>query len=49
MLDEETLQLVADGEIEPEDAEDFEELGDEVKQMVLDGEIDIDIAKEING
>ena len=48
MDDEDSLKLVADGEIEPEDAEDFEELDDEIQQMVLNGDIDMDEAKEIN-
>jgi hypothetical protein len=47
MDEEDILQLVADGELDPSEAEDFAELEDEVQDLVLSGELDIDEAMEI--
>ena len=47
MPDEETLQLIADGELDPSDYEDFEALDDEVKELVKDGEITVEEAIEM--
>ena len=49
MDDEEILQLVADGELDPSEIEDFKELDDEIQEMVVSGEIDMEDAMEING
>jgi hypothetical protein len=38
----ETLELVKDGVIEPNQVEDFEALDGEVQQLVADGDLDMD-------
>ena len=47
MDDEETLQLVSDGELDPSEIDDFKELDEEIQEMVIDGEIDMEEALEI--
>jgi len=49
MDDEEILQMVADGELDASEAEDFKELDDELQEMVSDGELDLEDAIELNG
>lgn len=46
---EEILQLVADGQLDPSDIEDFKELSDELQELVRDGDLSLDDAKEIGG
>ncbi len=41
MDDEEILQLVIDGDLDPSDVEDFKELDDEIQELIADGEIDM--------
>ena len=48
MPDEEILQLVKDGELDPSEIEDFKELDEEIQEMVVEGELDMDEAIEIN-
>lgn len=48
MDDEEILQLVADGELDHTEIEDFKELDEEIQDMVVNGEIELDDAMEIN-
>ena len=48
MDDEEILQLVTDGELDPSEIEDFKELDNEIQEMVVDGEIDMDDARDIS-
>jgi len=48
MDDEEILQLVADGELDPSEIEDFKELDDEIQEMVVSGEMDMDDAIEMS-
>jgi hypothetical protein len=48
MDDEEILQMVADGELDSSEIEDFKELSDELQELVANGEIDIDEAMELN-
>ena len=45
--DPETLKLIESGELDPEEAEDFENLDDDLKEMVLDGDIDLDEALDL--
>lgn len=45
MDDEEILQLVADGELDPEDIEDFKELNVDIQDMVADGYMTTDDAQ----
>ena len=47
MDDEEILQLVVDGELDPSEVEDFKELDEEIQEMVTDGELEVDEAMEI--
>jgi len=49
MDDEEILQLVANGELDPSQIEDFKNLSDELQTMMVDGEIDLEEALEIDG
>ena len=42
------LELVASGELEPDEIEDFKELSDELQEMVVSGEISLDDAMDIN-
>lgn len=49
MDDEEILELVANGEIDPSEISDFKDLDDELQDLVASGEIDLDDAKELNG
>ena len=37
MDDEEILQLVIDGDLDPSDVEDFKELDDEIQELIADG------------
>ncbi len=46
---EEILQLVADGELDPEDIEDFKELDEHIQERVADGELTMEEAREITG
>lgn len=39
MDDEDILELVADGELDPDQIDDFRELSDEAKELVTDGSI----------
>jgi hypothetical protein len=48
MDDEEILQMVADGELDSSEIEDFKELSDELQELVANGDIDIDEAMELN-
>ena len=41
MDDEEILQLVIDGDLDPNDVEDFKDLDDEIQELIADGEIDM--------
>lgn len=47
MDDEEILQLVADGELDPGDIEDFKELDTEIQELVADGDLDIDDVRDL--
>jgi len=47
MDDEEILELIANGDIEPEDVEDFENLEPELQEMVVSGELDIDEVRDL--
>jgi len=49
MDDEEILQMVADGELDPSEIDDFKDLDDELQEMVASGELDLDDAIELNG
>ncbi|MFA6458265.1 MAG: hypothetical protein WCV72_02640 [Patescibacteria group bacterium] len=49
MDDEEILELVADGELDPSQIDDFNNLNDELQTMVVDGELTMDEALEIDG
>jgi hypothetical protein len=49
MDDEEILQMVADGELDPSEIDDFKDLSDELQEMVVNGELDLDEAGEITG
>ena len=48
MDDEEILQMVADGELDADEVEDFKELSDEFQDMVSDGEIELEDAIELD-
>ncbi|MEK7540236.1 MAG: hypothetical protein AAB558_03240, partial [Patescibacteria group bacterium] len=41
------LQLVADGELDPGDIEDFKELDSEIQELVVNGDLDMDDAKDL--
>lgn len=45
MDDEEILQLVEDGTIEPDDISDFREMDETIQRLVADDVLDIDDAK----
>ena len=45
MDDDEILQLVEDGTIEPDDISDFREMDETIQQLVADEVLDIDDAK----
>lgn len=47
-MDERTKELVEEGTIEKDDAEDFEELDPELQDLVESGEMDIDEARDLN-
>lgn len=47
MDDEEILQLVADGELDPEDIEDFKDFVPEIQDMVVNGDITMDDARDL--
>lgn len=47
MDDEEVLQLVADGELDPGDIEDFKALDSEIQELVANGDLDMDDARDI--
>ena len=42
MDDEEILQMVVDGDLEPDQVEDFRELDPELQELVQSGDIDAD-------
>ena len=42
MDDEEILQMVVDGDLEPDQVEDFRELDPELQELVQSGDIDVD-------
>ena len=48
MDDEEILQLVADGELDSSEIDDFKELGSELQEMVVSGELSLDEAMDFN-
>lgn len=48
MDDEEILQMVADGELDPSEIDDFKDLSDELQELVVNGDIDLDDAIELN-
>ena len=48
MDDEEILQLVEDGTIDPSEISDFKELNEELQEMVVGGELSLDDALELN-
>ena len=45
--DEEILQMVADGELDSSQIDDFKNLSDEMQELVANGDIDIDEALEL--
>lgn len=47
MGDDEILELVASGDLEPDDIDDFRELDDDIQEMVANGEIDMDDARDL--
>jgi hypothetical protein len=49
MDDEDILQLVEEGTIEPDDISEFKNMDDEVQELVADGELDMDEAKDLCG
>jgi len=46
-LSEETKELIADGTIEPEDGEDFENLDSDLQELVESGDIDMDEVRDL--
>lgn len=48
MDEEEIEQLVEDGELEPEQVEDFENLDSDLQDLVVSGEITADEALELD-
>lgn len=44
---EDTLELVKDGTIEPDQIDDFENLDPEIQELVADGEISMDDAQDL--
>jgi len=44
---EDTLELVKDGTIEPDQIDDFENLDPELQDLVADGELDMDEIQEL--
>jgi len=49
MDDEDILRMVADGELDASEIDDFKDLSDELQEMVVSGELDLDDAIELNG
>lgn len=47
MGDDEILELVASGDLDPSDIDDFRELDDEIQELVVNGDIDMDDAREL--
>ena len=47
MDDEKILQLVADGELDPDGIEDFRNLNPEIQELVVNGNLDIDDARNL--
>lgn len=47
MEDEDILELVADGELESDQIEDFKELSEEAQELVADGSISVDEAIDL--
>ncbi len=47
MDDEEILQMVADGELDSSQIDDFKNLSDEMQELVANGDIDVDEALEL--
>lgn len=47
MGDDEILELVASGDLDPGDIDDFRGLDDDIQEMVVNGEIDMDEAREL--
>ncbi len=47
MDDEDILEMVADGELEPDQIEEFKELSEEVQELVADGSITVDEAIDL--
>lgn len=48
MDDEQILQLVEDGTIDPSEISSFKELNEELQEMVVSGELSLDEATDIN-
>ena len=48
MDDEEILQMVADGELDPEQVEEFRDLDGEIQELVESGDLTVDEALEID-
>ena len=48
MDDEEILQLVVNGELDPSEIDDFKALNEEIQEMIVNGEIEMDEALDIN-
>ncbi len=48
MGDDEILELVANGDLDPADIDDFRELDNDIQEMVVNGEIDMDEARELS-
>jgi hypothetical protein len=47
MDDEDILEMVADGDLEPDQIEEFKELSEEVQELVADGSITVDEAIDL--
>lgn len=47
MDDEDILEMVAEGELEPDQIEEFKELSDEAQELVVDGSITVDEAIDL--
>ena len=45
---EDILELVASGDLEADEIEDFKELSDELQEMVVNGELTLNEAIDIN-
>lgn len=48
MDDEDILEMVADGELEPDQIEVFKELSEEAQELVADGSISVDEAIDLS-